>query len=575
MKKLSRASIATIALAGSLTVLVAGCGAANTTGGSGTGGNTTTASGTPVNGGTLSIGQFTKWSDNFIPGMDSSLYTANVYSFVFDPLFSFNNKLELTPWLVQSYSYSNGNKTITMHLQPNANWSDGQPITSQDVLLYMNFVGSKTYNTTLQGQYGYLVGPVKGSAELLSGKATSFTQTGGFKIINSKTFQINLTTADASALAADLSSITPVPYHILGKVPFSQWKTNAENTLPKVVSGPYIPTAADGAGSLVQLKANTKYWKGAPHISNINIKYVSQNTEGSLVMSHQLGFALNGLTPTDYLTLTKASGVSTKTLPALGFEYLGLHDNSAPWNNATLRQAVMYGIDHKAIINNIEKGLASKIVGPIPSVSWAYTSQGMNQYNYSVSKAKSLIQSQGYKMGSNGYYQKNGQTLGFTITIGQGSTTGQEIADLIASDLKQVGVKVTVNTPLAFTTLITDLENNSKSIQGWIAGWSLGTDPDPRGLWGSQDAMNFERWVNPQDDTLIKNTWSLPSDFTQAGRKAAFAPWERLVNQQVPLIFLYENNNSYAFTSKLNIPASDWTSAGELPLNPQQWWLSK
>ncbi|WDL95879.1 ABC transporter substrate-binding protein [Alicyclobacillus sp. ALC3] len=575
MKRMTKAGVATIALTGAMTMLLAGCGASTSTTSPGsTTGNSTTSSGTPVNGGTLTIGQTTKWTDQFIPGMDGSLYTANVYSFAFDSILNFNNKLELTPWLVKSWSYSNGNKTITMHLQPHANWSDGKPITSQDVLLYMNFVGSKVYNTTFQGQYGYLVQPVVGSAQLLSGKATSFTQTGGFKIINSKTFQINLATADASALAADLSGITPLPYHILGKIPFSQWKSNAFNTLPQVVSGAYIPTKADKSGTLVEFTANKHYWKGAPHISNIDIKYVSQSTEGSLVESGQLGFALNGLTPTDYLTLKKASGVTTKTLPALGFEYLGLHDNSAPWNNATLRQAVMYGIDHNAIINSVEKGLASKIVGPIPSVSWAYTTQGMKQYNYSVSKAKSLIQSQGYKMGSNGFYQKSGQTLGFTITIPTGSQTATENADLIAQDMQKVGVKVTVNTPINFTTMITDLENNSKSIQGWLAGWSLGTDPDPRGLWGSTDAFNFERWVNKTDDTLIKNTWSLPSDFTQAGRKAAFVPWEQLVNKQVPLIFLYENNNNYAFTSKLNIPANDWTPAGELPLNPQQWWLS-
>ena len=74
---------------------------------------------------------------------------------------------------------------------------------------------------------------------------------------------------------------------------------------------------------------------------------------------------------------------------------------------------------------------------------------------------------------------------------------------------------------------------------------------------------------------MIKNTWSLPQDFTQTGRAKEFYPWDRLVNEQVPLIFLVEPDNTCAFTPQLHIPSSDWISAGALPLNIQDWWMSK
>ena len=188
MSKVTKAGAATVTLAASLSMLVAGCGAVN-------GSTVKTAAASQPYGGTLSIGQTTKWDDEFIPTWTGSLYTQNIVGTMFDGLINVNQSLARHRGWPLTGSTPTATRPSTVFLAKNANWSDGKPIVSQDALLFMNFLASKAYNSkALQGQYGYLMADVKGASLLNSGTKTSFAQTGGFKVINSKEFQVNVTT---------------------------------------------------------------------------------------------------------------------------------------------------------------------------------------------------------------------------------------------------------------------------------------------------------------------------------------------------------------------------------------------
>src|SRR5579875_1115370 len=149
--------MATVSLAASLTMLLAGC----CNGSSGN--NSTSVAQKPVDGGSLVISQDAKWDDEWVPMMDAGQPMINAVNMSFDSLFNFDQKIQPYPWLAKSYTWSQDHKTITIELQPNANWSDGKPIVSDDVLLFMNWLASPAYNNKLNGQYGYLVQSVLGA----------------------------------------------------------------------------------------------------------------------------------------------------------------------------------------------------------------------------------------------------------------------------------------------------------------------------------------------------------------------------------------------------------------------------
>lgn len=575
MKRITKASLATITMSSALAMLVAGCGTTQNTGASNSSSTPPATSGTPVNGGTITIGQSTKFDDQFIPDMDASLYTANIAAYSFDSLLATDKNLNFIPWLAKSWDWSSDKKTLTIHLQPNANWSDGQPITSDDVLFTINYLASKTYNTTLQGQYEYLVDPIVGSSRIMNGKATSFANTGGFKRIDDKTFSLTFKNVDAAVLWSDISAIQPIPEHILKSIPMKDWGTSSYNKQPNVVSGPYVFSKVTGSDT-VQMTANPNYWASKPHIANVVWKTVNPDVAPGLLKDGSIDLLLSGIKPSDVSKLKLIPNVSVVTTPEMGFSYLGLKLYQKEFQNVKVRQAFAYALDRKTMISGILKGYGQPINGPLPSISWAAasTSDGMNNYDYNVAQANKLLDEAGWTKGSDGKRidPVTGKTANITLDYSSGSPTVEQEALAIKQYLGAVGVQVTLNTPLDFNTLAKKVENDDKNLYMWLMAWSLGTDPDPRGLWDSTDAMNFPRWKDPHNDQLIKATWDAAA-FDKNVRKQAFIQWQLYVNKNLPYVFLWEPDNIFAVNKRVHIPTDDWNPYG--PFNVQQWWVTQ
>lgn len=526
-------------------------------------------------GGTLRVAEGQPWNDTFIPYLDASAYTVNLWSLAFDPLLNIDNHLHVIPWLVRRYQWSNNYRTLTCWLQPNANWSDGHPIVSGDVLLAMNFIASPAYNgAQIQGQYGALVANVVGVQRILNGKSTSFIQTGGFQIINNKEFKIHVKRPDAAFLPADFGAIVPLPNHILGKIPYSQWLSMPYDKHPHVVDGAFIPRSIDGQTNVVY-QANTLYWKGRPHIGTIDMEYVSPDVMPSLLMQGRLDMALNGLSAKSILRLRLFPHIEETTIPSLGFSYLGMNDKNPIFQDIRVRQAIAYALNRQQMIRGIEKGLAQPINAPIPSVfTWISSHhQTLYSYPYQPQYAKNLLTQAGLiQKGPWRINRLTGKTAILHLDYASGSATGLLRAEAIQQDLQAVGLDVVIDPPINLSTLFSMLEQRDPHVEMWVASWGLGTDPDPRGMWGSHDANNFEQYTSPRLDQLIYNTWALPVDFTEAGRSRQLQMFNQFVNEQLPLVFLWEPSSTWVYTQKLHIPDYDFDAVGEQwPLNPYQW----
>ncbi len=578
MRMMKRTTLSTIALAASVAVVLTGCGNDTSSTNNAGGSNSAVDSGTPVDGGTLTMADTTKWEDMFIPYLNNASPTFAMWELSFEPLMSYDKSLNIKPNLAQSWSYSNGNKTLDIKLDPNAKWSDGKPITSDDVLLFMNFIGSKVYNTTDQGEYGYLVQPVVGSEKIASGAAQSFANTGGFKKISNTEFQINFSKADAAVLAADVSSYIPLPAHVLGKIPFSQWMNSDFNKKPTVVSSAYIPTQVNGQSS-VEYDENDNYFKGKPHISHIVLKYVSEDVLPSLIENGQVDMNIEGnnLDTDSFLKMEKDPNLKTIAQPAMSYGFVGMKVNEPKFQNVQLRQAMEYAIDKQAIIQGVYKGLGKPAYGPIPYFDWAAATpaDGMNTYAYNPTKAKQLLEQAGYTIPSGQKWRidpKTGKPLVFHLVYSSGSPEVQAICTAVAQNLQAVGLNVQLETPLDFNVMLKKIETNDSSLDMFFLANGIGTDPDPRGSWMSTDPGNLDSWKDPKNDALIDDTFGAKA-FNQTYRKQAFVKWQLYVNQQVPMLFLYDRDDTWAYSAKVHIPADSWIPGGYT--NIQDWWISQ
>src|SRR5579875_11939 len=137
---------------------------------------------------------------------------ADVMQFFDIPLFSVNKNYEITNDGPATYKLSNDNKTITVTIKDNVNWSDGKPVTAQDYEYSFLVIGNKDYTGVRYGDE--LMQSIVGMKEYHEGKASNIS---GIKIINDKTLSITFTKANPSLLTGLWAYA--MPKHYLGDVP--------------------------------------------------------------------------------------------------------------------------------------------------------------------------------------------------------------------------------------------------------------------------------------------------------------------------------------------------------------------
>jgi peptide/nickel transport system substrate-binding protein len=241
-----------------LILILSACGGASTSSSS-----STTSAGTPVKGGTWTDDLYEEPS-SLIPNGSAETFSDLVDTTIWAPLFLGNAKGQITPGIVSELpTSSNGGisadlKTWTFHLKPGLKWSDGQPLTAQDV----DFTWKLWTNP----------------------KFTPASTT-GFNLIKSSTVSSdNLSiTFNLSAPFSPFLSIwtdgivSPMPAHIFSSMPPDKILTSSQNLFPKVTSGPFT-LSESVPGDHYTVVRNPDYYQaaqGLPYLDKIVFRVVT------------------------------------------------------------------------------------------------------------------------------------------------------------------------------------------------------------------------------------------------------------------------------------------------------------
>ena len=182
----------------------------------------------------------------------------------------------------------------------------------------------------------------------------------------------------------------------------------------------------DQLNNIVELDAYPEYWEGAPKISKLVVKTISDaNALQAELQSNRVDLVPN---PTNFSADTFNSIGQNPNLQVVqtngaNIRYIGFNVQSEPTKNVKLRQAIAYAIDREKIIKELLSGQAKIAHSILPEDSWAY-SPG-TKYTFDVAKAKQLLQESGYK----------GEKVSFKISAG--STAISQYALVIQGSLKE------------------------------------------------------------------------------------------------------------------------------------------
>jgi peptide/nickel transport system substrate-binding protein len=464
---------------------------------------------------------------------------------IYDPLMQFDllkSPATTYPWLATKYAWSNGGKTITFTLRSGVKFTNGEAFNASEAAWEINLIKANAAINTDGLPYAGATAP------------------------NPTTLVINFTSS-VYTLLYYIASTPMIPENVWSKVgnPATYADTDPVGTGPYELSS-FSPQA-------VILTANTHYWQSAPHVTKLEFPAYDSNTSANLALEQdQLDWAGNFVQNIKTAWVGKDPATNKYWDFGLQTETLIPNLTKFPLNDLAVREAISDGVNRTTISNVGEDYQQPPVQGPgsltgitLP-LDQSYVTSATSSYvaSYDPSKAKQILEADGWKMGSNGYFQKGGKTLAFSITDPSPYTDFITDDQIMASELKSVGMDVTVN-GTSVQAWTTDLQTGNFQA---IAHWGNG-GPTPYYLYdnwldtnltapiGKTANGDYERFYSTQAESDLKSFASTASTATQLSDVVSM---EKIVATQLPVIPLFYGVAWFEYnTSKF----TGWPSAAD------------
>jgi peptide/nickel transport system substrate-binding protein len=447
----------------------------------------------------------------------NAITTGNTSGFIYEPLVQVDyvRSNYVIPWLASSWTWSDGNKTLTWHLRQGVKWSDGQPFSSADVV----------YTFQLMAKY-----------PALNATGVSFNSVSA---PNSDTVVMTFATPQKQNFENFADQII-VPKHIWDKI--SNPTTYADPN--PVGTGPYLLSSFSPQGYL--LEKNPHYWQpGKPQVAALRFVDFSDNeTLADALSAGQIDWAADYL-PNAQSTYLDRSPDNHYWVPEAGSDGLIPNLDTYPLSDLAVRKAISVGIDRSVIGSARNSSPATSVTGlPVPSFNSIISPQYKNSDfpAQNVSEAKSILTADGWTMGPGGYYQKDGRQLTFSLMYPSEYTDIAAAVSVLAQELKVIGINMTLDpTPESEINNLDGL-GRFQSTMGYPVGyvptaWSFYSeqmDPqfyEPIGK-SNPDFEDIERFNDPAARALFEE-YPTASPARQA---QIVQQWEGIWASQLPVI---------------------------------------
>lgn len=428
MEKFSCSKIVSLALVAAMVFMTAGCGAADggASAGDGAQGNAVSeASGEKI----VNIGITDSLGGMNPLTIDQTWVNKYAVGLQFLPLVELDGELNFQPMLADSVT-TEDNRNFIVHIDENATWSDGTPVTAEDVeFTFLRLASPVIANPTLM-LYAFEGvnddGFVEEGAESVE----------GVKVLDDKTVQF--TTKYPIALTTFENTyafyIHTLPKHILGQYSEAELSTLDWFNHPDVVSGPYRVTAYD-VDHYISYTANEQYWKGAPKIGKLNFNILDASQiyaglqSGEIDVTHH---TMTAIPQEDYENIEALENVNVVYGSPVTNQSVFIQTANVP--DERVRQALVYAIDRNQILEQLMKGHGEIVDGFLSSASPFYDAD-IEPMPYDPEKAKALLEEAGWD---------GSQTLRFYVNSGDG--TFVNAAQAMAAQWAAVGIKTEIQT---------------------------------------------------------------------------------------------------------------------------------
>lgn len=465
---------------------------------------------------------------------------------LFSSLYSYDTTGHLKGDLATTMTIK-GDKVYTVTMRKDAKWSDGEPLTADDV----------TY-----------------TLELMKNPATRSVQGAswqGIAVVQVDTYTVQFTLPAAYAAFPQALTFAVLPKHILKKVEPVQMREAPFSNAP-TGSGPFVvnllQTVSQTTGEkIVQMDVNPDYFNGRPRLDHFQLHAYPDSQ--SITTALRIGAVTGAGTMTsDVVSGLDAKSYNTVFRPVNDGVYVLFNLTQPSLKDSTVRRALQLATDTNAIRNEIYGHPQQLYLPFIPSqVAGANTIPAPKT---NVAAASQMLDKAGWKI-QNGVRTKNGTQLRLRVVIRENPDYDTALQTL-ASQWQKIGVQVdsrifnTSDPSQNFTTDILQQRNYDVLIDDLV----IGGDPDVFAYWHSQGLLNFSGYNNKNSDDDLSSARTTSNPSLRSLKYLAFAKqWLA----DVPAIGLYQPNLIYVHSKSTQAVQPDETivSADDHYANVMYW----
>jgi peptide/nickel transport system substrate-binding protein len=528
----NRALVTSCSFLAILVLVLAACGPSGSTSTS----STPTASNAPAKGGTWTDDLYEDAS-SLIPNGTSETYAVVVDQTLWAPLFLGTPTGQITAGLAQEVpTAANGDisadlKTWTFKLKPGLKWSDGQPLTAKDIDFTWKLWDNPSFGAASTVGYNLI-------------KSTTISS-------DNLSITFHLTQGFSPFLASWVDGVNaPMPEHIFASMKPGDVLKSSQNLDPTVSSGPFtMKTSKPGTEYVVT--RNPNYYQaaqGLPYLDSVVFRIVSD--QDTILKDLQSG-AINSSWFLDVTKTSSYKALSNYTLavaPAsAGYESIFINEKNPTLKDVNVRKAIALAINPTTLISVARHGQAAPLCTDHPSGVHPGFQADAPCPKYDPAAAKTLLQGDGWKLGSDNVFAKGGQKLEFQYSTTSGNPWRAEDEVIIQQDLAAVGIKIDITNYPGSTFFGTILP------QGQVSKYGLGEfeetftyDGDDASTFScnqiptaanSYGTGNYAFYCNPALDKLFVQEESTADP---TARQAIFNQIHQIYLTDFPFVTLYE-----------------------------------
>ncbi|MEO6696098.1 MAG: ABC transporter substrate-binding protein [Ignavibacteria bacterium] len=524
------------------------------------------------------------------PIVTNDATATGIYFYIFENLLEIDRATyELKPLIAKAMPViSDDHLTYTFDLKENVTFSDGKPLTGEDIIFTVKAI--KNPFTDAQALRNYFVDV--SSVELVDGNKfkvqfkmskpyfRAIYSIGDMEIIPKHILDKNNATDKFSwsDLEEAQKTFDPKKYPDMQK--YADFLNSEEVSRdPKFVigSGPYVLDKWITGQSLT-LKKNEIYWNKSenPNFPNKIIFKTIQDQNAAVVAAKNKEIDyMEVYQPTDFVENVKNPeqfNLKKALVTEPSYNYISWNNNHPIFSDKKVRWALSYAIDRNSIIDKIVYGMGTPIQSHFFLKS-KFLNTSLPPIEFNIDKAKQLLDEAGWKdTDGNGVRDKiiDGKKMDFKFTFTNNTNPKRKKVILILIEqLKQIGIDASMQ-EYEWSVFLDKVKKHN--FDACFAGWQLTVTPDdPYQIFHSSQATgegsNHFSYNNPESDKLLEAN---RTEFDDTKRREILNKWQQIIYDDQPVTFLWSEPVRYLYSDRFK--NARWYAYPDSPLL-NEWWV--